>query len=139
LACARNYVRGARLRDGVGLARGSNVVIVAASGNTGGRVLYPAAFPDVISVGAFALNEESDYSVTWYSNTGEALDLVAPGGMPGQDVNQAGLWDGVLPQSFRPGQPSQISWWLFAGTSPATAHASAAAAALIGNGVNPGM
>jgi len=43
-----------------------------------------------------------------------------------------------LAQSFPPGQPSQISWWLFAGTSPATAHASAAAAALIGNGVNPG-
>ena len=120
------------------LARDSNVVIVAASGNTGGRVLYPAAFPDVISVGAFALNEESGYSVTWYSNSGEALDLVAPGGMPGQDVNQDGLWDGVLAQSFPPGQPSQISWWLFAGTSPATAHASAAAAALIGNGVNPG-
>ena len=135
---ARNYVPGAGLRDAMALARDSNVVIVAASGNTGGRVLYPAAFPDVISVGAFALNEESDYSVTWYSNSGEALDLVAPGGMPGQDVNQDGLWDGVLAQSFPPGQPSQISWWLFAGTSPATAHASAAAAALIGNGVNPG-
>ena len=135
---ARNYVPGAGLRDAMALARDSNVVIVAASGNTGGRVLYPAAFPDVISVGAFALNEESGYSVTWYSNSGEALDLVAPGGMPGQDVNQDGLWDGVLAQSFPPGQPSQISWWLFAGTSPATAHASAAAAALIGNGVNPG-
>jgi len=135
---ARNYVPGAGLRDAMALARDSNVVIVAASGNTGGRVLYPAAFPDVISVGAIALNEENGYSVTWYSNTGEALDLVAPGGMPGQDVNQDGLWDGVLAQSFPPGQPLQISWWLFAGTSPAAAHASAAAAALIGNGVNPG-
>src|SRR3989475_1485156 len=135
---ARNYVPGAGLRDALAAARDANVVIVAASGNTGGRVLYPAAFPDVISVGAFTLNYATGYSVTWYSNTGEALDLVAPGGMPGQDVNQDGLWDGVLAQSSPPGQPSQISWWLFAGTSPATAHASAAAAALIGNGVNPG-
>jgi hypothetical protein len=135
---ARNYVPGAGLRDALAAARDSNVVIVAASGNTGGRVLYPAAFPDVISVGAIALDAVTGYSVTWYSNWGETLDLVAPGGMPGQDVNQDGLWDGVLTQSFPPSQPSQISWWLFAGTSPAAAHASAAAAALIGNGVDPG-
>jgi Subtilase family len=135
---ARNYVPGAGLRDALALARDNNVVIVAASGNTGGRVLYPAAFPDVISVGAIALDAVTGYSVTSYSNSGEALDLVAPGGMPGQDVNQDGLWDGVLAESFPRGQPSQIGWWLFAGTSPAAAHATAAAAALIGNGVNPG-
>src|SRR5262249_20930454 len=78
------------------------------------------------------------YAVTSYSNGGEALDLVAPGGLPGQDVNRDGLWDGVLAQSFPQGAPLQIGWWLFAGTSPATAPASAAAAALIGNGVAGG-
>ncbi|HYS07399.1 MAG TPA: S8 family serine peptidase [Myxococcales bacterium] len=135
---ARNYIPGAALRDALAYARDGHVVIVAASGNTAGRVLYPAAFPDVISVGALGLDAVSGYAVTWYSNRGEALDLVAPGGLPGQDVNQDGLWDGVLAQSFPPGAPSQISWWLFAGTSPAAAHASAAAAALIGNGVDPG-
>src|SRR5262249_28370718 len=40
-------------------------------------------------------------------------------------------------QSFPPGAPTDISWWDFAGTSPATAHVSAAAATLIGVGVSP--
>lgn len=135
---ARNYIPGASLRDALAQARDAGVVVVAASGNTGGnRVLYPAAFPDVIAVGAVRLDAVKGYAVASYSNTGEALDLVAPGGMPGQDVNGDGLWDGVLAQSFPVGSPSQISWWLFAGTSPAAAHASAAAAALVGSGVSP--
>ena len=134
---ARNYVPGAAMRDALATARDAAVVVVAASGNTGGRVLYPAAFPDVISVGAFRLDASSGYAVTGYSGFGEALDLVGPGGVSDQDVNQDGLWDGVLAQAFPPGDPTQISWWLFAGTSPATAHVSAAAVALIGNGVAP--
>jgi serine protease len=134
---ARNYVPGAGLRDALAAARAAGVVVVAASGNTSGRVLYPAAFPDVISVGAFRLDTLAGYVVTAYSNSGEALDLVGPGGASNQDVNQDGFWDGVLAQAFPPGAPTQIGWWLFAGTSPATAHASAAAVALIGNGVAP--
>jgi hypothetical protein len=135
---ARNYVPGASLREALAQARAARVVVVAASGNTGGgRVLYPAAFPDVLSVGAVRLDATSGYAVASYSNSGDALDLVAPGGMPHQDVNSDGLWDGALTQSFPPGFPTQISWWLVAGTSPATAHASAAAAALIGAGVAP--
>src|SRR2546427_8922025 len=77
------------------------------------------------------------YAVSYYSNFGEALDLVGPGGDPRQDVNQDGLFDGALGQAFPPGSPRNISWWFFAGTSPATAHVSAAAAALIGAGVAP--
>ncbi|HEY4884736.1 MAG TPA: S8 family serine peptidase [Myxococcales bacterium] len=134
---ARNYVPGAAMREALAAARHANVVVVAASGNTGRRVLYPAAFPDVISVGAVRLDASSGYVVTGYSAFGEALDLVGPGGVSDQDVNHDGLWDGVLAQAFPPGAPAQISWWLFAGTSPATAHVSAAAAALIGNGVGP--
>src|SRR5882672_2267576 len=134
---ARNYVPGAAMRDALATARDANVVVVAASGNTGRRVLYPAAFPDVISVGAFRLDASRGYAVTGYSGFGEALDLVGPGGVSDQDVNHDGLWDGVLAQAFPRGAPAQISWWLFAGTSPATAHVSAAAAALIGNGVAP--
>jgi serine protease len=136
---ARNYAPGPVLTDAIARARARNVVIVGASGNTGsGRVLHPAAFPDVLSVGAFTLDASEGYAVTYYSSFGEALDLVGPGGDSHQDVNQDGLWDGVLAQSFPPGSPTNISWWLFAGTSPATAHVSAAAAALIGAGVAPG-
>lgn len=134
---ARNYLPGASLRDAIARARAANVVVIAASGNTGGRVQYPAAFPDVISVGAVRLDATSGYAVPPYSSRGEALDLVGPGGVSDLDVNQDGLWDGVLAQAFPPGSPTQIDWWLFAGTSPAAAHVSAAAAALIGNGVAP--
>jgi len=134
---ARNYVPGASMREALAAARNAQVIIVAASGNTGRRVHYPAAFPDVISVGAFRLDASSGYAVTGYSGFGEALDLVGPGGVSDQDVNHDGLWDGILAQAFPRGAPAQISWWLFAGTSPATAHVSAAAAALIGNGVAP--
>lgn len=134
---ARNYFPGVALRDAIAQARAAHVVVVAASGNTGGRVQYPAAFPDVISVGAVRLDATSGYVVPPYSSRGEALDIVAPGGVTDLDVNQDGLWDGVLAQSFPPGSPTSIDWWLFAGTSPATAHASAAASSLIGNGVAP--
>jgi len=135
---ARNYTPGPVLTDAIATARASNVVIVGASGNTGGRrVLHPAAFPDVLSVGAFTLDSFKGYAVTYYSTGGEALDLVGPGGDPRQDVNQDGLFDGALAQSFPPRSPADVSWWVFAGTSPATAHVTAAAAALIGAGVAP--
>jgi hypothetical protein len=135
---ARNYAPGAIMTDAISRARASNVVVVAASGNTGGRrVLHPAAFPDVVAVGAFTLDVDAGYAVTYYSTGGEALDLVGPGGDPRQDVNRDGLFDGALGQAFPPGSPTDVSWWLFAGTSPATAHVSAAAAALIGAGVAP--
>ena len=135
---ARNYAPGPVMTEAIARARASNVVIVGASGNTGGRrVLHPAAFPDVVAVGAFTLDVKAGYAVTYYSTGGEALDLVGPGGDPRQDVNRDGLFDGALGQAFPPGSPRNISWWLFAGTSPATAHVSAAAAALIGAGVAP--
>src|SRR5205807_17397 len=77
---ARNYVPGASLRAALAEARAARVVVVAASGNTGdGRVLYPAAFPDVVSVGAFRLDALTGYAVDSSSNTGDALDLIAPG------------------------------------------------------------
>ncbi|HWE22769.1 MAG TPA: S8 family serine peptidase [Myxococcales bacterium] len=135
---ARNYTPSVAMTDAIAHARANHVVIVGASGNTGGRqVLHPAAFPDVLSVGAFTLDATEGYAVTYYSAFGEALDLVGPGGDPHQDVNGDGLFDGALGQSFTPGSPTDIGWWVFAGTSPATAHVSAAAAALIGAGVAP--
>jgi serine protease len=135
---ARNYTPGVDMTDAIARARAAHVVIVGASGNTGTRqVLHPAAFPDVLSVGAFTLDAVKGYAVSYYSAFGEALDLVGPGGDPRQDVNQDGLFDGALGQSFPPGSPTSISWWVFAGTSPATAHVSAAAAAVIGAGLAP--
>ena len=49
---------------------------MAATGNSGSStVLYPAAFPGVIGVGA---TDQSNH-LAWFSNTGEGVDVVAPG------------------------------------------------------------
>ncbi len=58
-------------------ATSRGVIIVAASGNSGAKtVSYPASHPDVIAVGA--TNRAG--GVPQYSQTGAALDVVAPGG-----------------------------------------------------------
>jgi len=52
------------------------VVLVAGAGNDSGRVTMPAAHPDVIAVGAVDRSKR----LTWYSNYGPQVDVVAPGG-----------------------------------------------------------
>jgi len=52
------------------------VVLVAGAGNDSGRITMPASHPDVIAVGAVDRNKR----ITWYSNYGSQLDVVAPGG-----------------------------------------------------------
>ncbi|SFC23162.1 Subtilase family protein [Bacillus sp. OV322] len=51
------------------------IVVVAASGNDGKSVNYPAGYPTVISVGSTGKND----AVSKFSSYGGALDLVAPG------------------------------------------------------------
>ncbi|MFW5855886.1 MAG: S8 family peptidase [Bacillota bacterium] len=65
------------LREAIQYAIKHNVTVVAAAGNNGTTpVLYPAIYPEVISVGAVGPTGEKAY----YSNYGPNLDLVAPGG-----------------------------------------------------------
>lgn len=63
------------IRDAVRYAFSKGTVIVAAAGNDGGAVSYPAAYPEVISVGS------TDYSNmrSTFSSFGTALDIMAPG------------------------------------------------------------
>ncbi|MCS6889588.1 MAG: S8 family peptidase, partial [Chloroflexus sp.] len=66
------------LQDAVRYATERGVLIVAASGNEraeGNAPNYPAAYPETIAVGATGYSDE----VTSFSNTGDYLDLVAPG------------------------------------------------------------
>lgn len=62
------------LYDAVKYAYENGAVLVAAAGNSGGSTpLYPAAYPEVIAVGAV----DSNYTVPWWSNRNP--DVVAPG------------------------------------------------------------
>ncbi|MBE2315223.1 S8 family serine peptidase [Solirubrobacter sp. CPCC 204708] len=122
-------------------ARSKNVTLVAASGNTkSSRVGFPAALPGVISVGA--VTERGCAAV--YSNTGDGLDLVAPGGgrdmaVPGQANCLPNGPDGrpIFQLTFARerkvtsfGYPGD-----YFGTSMATPHVSATAALIIASGV----
>jgi hypothetical protein len=55
-------------------AEDHNVLLVAASGNEGTSIKYPAAYPTVLAVGGVNADKHADYR----SNFGPELDLVAP-------------------------------------------------------------
>ncbi len=119
----------AELADACDYAHEAGVVVVAASGNDGytNGVIYPAALPTVIAVGAV----DRSHVVTYYSNEGPELDIVAPGGDSDQDVDHDGNGDGILQESF-----GANGWQFFiaTGTSMASPHVAAAAALLIAHG-----
>ena len=64
------------LEEAINLAVENNILIVAAAGNGGANnIMYPAAYPQVICVGATNGNN----TLATFSNYGFQLDLVAPG------------------------------------------------------------
>ncbi len=64
------------LKDAVRYATRKGSLVVAASGNSGGtRPMYPAAYPQTVAVGATDLDDR----MTWFTDHGPWLDLVAPG------------------------------------------------------------
>src|SRR6185369_7369883 len=64
------------LHDALAYAASRNVVIVAASGNTGDSVpQFPAAYPEALAVGA----TDATGALTDFSSYGDWLDLAAPG------------------------------------------------------------
>jgi subtilisin family serine protease len=61
--------------DAVIRARNAGITIVAASGNDGGAVLYPAAYPEVVAVAA----TDNANTIAYWSNHGSEVDIAAPG------------------------------------------------------------
>ncbi|PJC65303.1 MAG: peptidase S8 [Candidatus Colwellbacteria bacterium CG_4_9_14_0_2_um_filter_50_12] len=62
-------------REAVQRVNSAGIVQVAAAGNSGGSVIYPAAYPEVIAVSA---TDNTDTIASW-SSRGPEIDLAAPG------------------------------------------------------------
>ena len=110
--------------DAVNYAYENGVTVVAAAGNSGdGEVMYPAAYENCIAVGAVNYIKV----LTDYSNYGDTLDLVAPGGDNNVDLNGDGYADGILQENFG---FFGLNWgfWYYAGTSFASPHVAGIAA-----------
>jgi serine protease len=127
----------------------AGVVMVAAAGNHAeDLVAYPAAFRDVIAVGASDLpddyetdegcGDDDEWDDTLgvlvrapYSNRGWKLDVLTPGGTIPGDANGDGRPEGILAQTFASGDPTAFDYYFYAGTSQAAAEVSALAAVML--------
>ncbi|MFT6153575.1 MAG: serine protease [Crocinitomicaceae bacterium] len=98
----------------------SGAIIVAAAGNQGEeKVNYPAAYKDVIAVGA---TDKFD-AITPYSNSGAFIDLVAPGGYCLENSCNDGVYSlSAIGSKQNYYDSRQSSWRSISGTSMATAH-----------------
>lgn len=96
----------AGLHDAIIRAHDAGVVIVSSLQNVRDPnypdCFYPAAYDEVISVGATRF----DGTVTSYSAYGSWLDLVAPGGDTTVDQNKDGYNDGIPQQWFASTDPT---------------------------------
>ncbi|MFO8003800.1 S8 family serine peptidase [Thioalkalivibrio sp.] len=101
--------------------RDLGIFIIAASGNSGGSVGFPAAYPAVFAVGATdAVQQRAPYS-----SFGSQLDFVAPGGDTRVDRTGDGFGDGILSTLVDDSSGTRrSSYALLQGTSMATAVAS---------------
>ena len=114
-------------------ARAAGVIVVAASGNEASSVPgYPASYSGVISVGAV----DSQRRLAPYSNFGRRIDVAAPGGNNGIDINGDGYPDGVL-STAGSASASGINfvYTFFNGTSMASPHVAGVLALM--KSVNP--
>lgn len=73
LGCGTNP--GPSLHDAIKRARAAGIIVVAASGNEATQCGWPAAYPEVIAVGAV----DPAFDKASFSNFGKEVDVAAPG------------------------------------------------------------
>ncbi len=129
--------RSSSMEAAVNRAVEAGITIVASAGNDNRSPLeYPAAFSNVIAVGALDARKEK----APYSNFGPGLDLMAPVGDIRRDDTGDGRPDGVLQQTMDPdlaeiGIYDSFAYYFVVGTSQAAPQVSALAALLARQGV----
>ncbi len=107
------------LQRAIDHARDKGVTVVAAAGNSAGRVEYPGGSRGVIGVSATT----SDDKLAWFSSRGPGVDIAAPG-------------VGVIQQTIcNSGRDRCERFPSFSGTSMASPHVAGAAALLVSLGV----
>jgi serine protease len=112
-------IKSAILEDAVEHAIAQGVVVVAAAGNSGRSVGYPAAYDGVLAVSA----TDSSDKIAWFSSRGPQLAIAAPGvAVTQQTVCQGGTNKCEL-------------FGTFSGTSMASPHVAGAVALLESQGV----
>ncbi len=113
------------------------MIIVAAAGNENGPVGYPAAFPEVIAVGAVDRNKQRAF----YSNFGPGSISWSPGGDTRVDADGNGFVDGIFQQTYPALAQQQLIFTQFTfgakqGTSMASPHVAAVVALLVSQGIS---
>ena len=107
------------LEDAVVHANKKGVLIVAAAGNSGRSVGYPAAYPGVFAVSATDSNDK----IAWFSSRGPEVGI----GAPGVNVTQQTICEG--------GKNKCEIFGTFNGTSMASPHVAGAAAMVVSMGI----
>lgn len=107
------------LEDAVSHAIKKGALIVAAAGNSGRSVGWPAAYPGVVAVSATDSNDK----IAWFSSRGPEVAIAAPG----VGVTQQTVCNG--------GKDKCEIFGTFSGTSMASPHVAGVAAMIVGAGV----
>jgi len=115
-------IKDPNLEEAIDRAVKQGVLVFAAAGNNSNNsVLYPAAYDNVVAVGAV----NSDNELSSYSNFGPQLDLVAPG-------------DNIYSTYGHYTNPGfERNYHYLSGTSMATPYVSGIAGLLLAEGVSP--